>query len=210
MLQIGQPGDVDQSLLKKIVDQTDNTTPMLSSLIRSVRPKSRLAITSQLVSMKLVAILIILCKSVHRNNSDYIYLFITFYLYLTGTRINAITFLNYLSLFVLHNMLLRKLREISRSSAIYIKAKASNCRLAGLWDNFEYLENIQKKRVGNTIKFRSVTMALQIKNGQKILSINLKQWISNLKQKMLDQENVASRPLNEKSIHIQFQCTCVY
>ena len=210
MLQTGQPGDVDRGPLEEIVDQAENTAPMLSSLVRSVGPTSRSAMTSQLVSMKLVAILIILCRSAHRNNSNYIPLLIALYLYLAGARIDAITLLNHLGLSVLHNVLLRKLREITRSSAAWIKAQASNCRLVGSWDNFEYRENVHGERVGDTVKFRSVTMALWIKSGWRIPPTGLKQWMWNPKREMLDPEDVASRPFNEESTHIRSQCTRVH
>lgn len=72
--------------------------------------------TSQLVSIKLVAILVILCKLTYRNNSNYVPLLIALYLYLASARIDAITLFNHLGLFVLHNVLLRKLREITKSS----------------------------------------------------------------------------------------------
>lgn len=57
-------------------------------------------------------------------------------------------------------MLLRKLRKITKSSAAWIKAEASNYRLVGLWDNFEYRENIYRERVGDIVKFCLVTIAL--------------------------------------------------
>lgn len=46
MLQISQPGDVDRGPLEEIVDQGENIASILSSLIRSVRPISRSAMTS--------------------------------------------------------------------------------------------------------------------------------------------------------------------
>lgn len=46
ILQTGQSRDVDQGLLEEIVDQAENTALMLSSLIKSVKPTLRLAMTS--------------------------------------------------------------------------------------------------------------------------------------------------------------------
>ena len=117
MLQTGQPGDIDRDPLEEIVDQVENTALMLSSLVRSVGPTSRSTMTSQLVSIKLVAILIILCRLAHWNNNNYIPFLIALYLYLVGARIDSITLLNYLDLSVSHNVILRKLHEITRSNA---------------------------------------------------------------------------------------------
>lgn len=111
---------------------------MLSSFVRNVRLTLRSAITFQQVSIISIAILIILCKLDHWNNSNDISLFIALYLYLTGVKINLIIFFNYISLFVLHNMLLKILHKISKSSVACIKAYTSNCRLIRLWDNFNY------------------------------------------------------------------------
>lgn len=90
---------------------------MLLSLVKNVELILKSIITFQLVSMKLVAILVILYKSTYQNKSNYILFFIIFYLYLASTKINTITFYNYLGLFVLHNVLLKKLRKITKSSA---------------------------------------------------------------------------------------------
>lgn len=122
MLQIGQPGDVDWGSLKEIVNQAENTVPILSSLVKNIGSILRLAMTSHLVFMKFVAILIILYRSAHWNNSNYISLFIALYLYLADARIDAITLFNHLGFFVLHNMILKKLHKIIRWSAAWIKA----------------------------------------------------------------------------------------
>lgn len=148
---------------------------MLSSFVESVRPTSRSALTSQLISIKLVAILVILYKSAHQNNSNNILFLIALYFYSADAKIDAIIFLNHLDLFVWHNMLLKKLYEIIRSNATWIKAQASNNRLVRLWHNFEYWENVHGKRVSNIIKFRLVTIALWIKNRWRIPLTGLKQ-----------------------------------
>lgn len=142
MLQKSQPRDIDQSLIKEIVDQVENIVLILSDFVRSIRLISRSIMTSQLVFMKLVAILVILYRSAHWNNNNYISLFITVYLYLAGVKIDIITLFNHLGLFILHNVLLKKLREITKSNATWIKVQVSNYRLVGSWDNFEYQEKI--------------------------------------------------------------------
>lgn len=83
-------------------------------------------------------------------------------------------------------------------------------RLVGSWDNFDYRENVHGERVGDTVKFRSVTMALWVKNGWRIPSTGLKQWIWNPKRDMLDPEDIASRPFNQESCAIRLQCTQVH
>lgn len=84
------------------------------------------------------------------------------YLYSAGA--DAITLLNHLGLSVPYNSLLRKLRDIKAHSAAFIKKQATNCKFVGSWDNFEYRENVAGERIGDTVKLRSVKMALWIKN----------------------------------------------
>lgn len=69
---------------------------------------------------------------------------------------------------------MRKLRDITISSVIFIKKQASNNRLVGIWDNFEYRKNAAGKKIGNTVKFRSVLIALWIKVGWRIPILGLK------------------------------------
>ena len=51
------------------------------------------------------------------------------------------------------------------SSITFIKKQASNNRLVGIWDNFEYGENVASKKIGDIVKFKSLTMVLWIKVG---------------------------------------------
>lgn len=110
--------------------------------------------------MKLVAILVILWRSAHRNNSKYLPLLVAVYLYSAGVRVDVVTVLNYLGLSVSHNMLLKKLRGIRLSSMAWIKAKPLNRQLVGAWDNFEYQEDASGKRVADTVNFRAIIVAL--------------------------------------------------
>lgn len=110
--------------------------------------------------MKLVAILVLICRLAHQNNSNYISLSIAIYLYLAGIQIDTITLFNYLGISVLYSVLIKKLRNITMSSVAFIKKQASNNRLIGTCDNFEDQENVASKRIGDIIKFRSVSIAL--------------------------------------------------
>lgn len=156
-------GDLDREPFEDIVNQAKETAPLRTSMVLGVRPSSDTRLTSHLASMKLIAILVIMCRSAHQNNSNYVPLLVAMYLYSAGA--DAITLLNHLGLSVSYNSLLRKLRDIKAHSAAFIKKQATNCKLVGSWDNFEYRENVAGERIGDTVKFRSVKMALWIKNG---------------------------------------------
>lgn len=186
-----QPGDLDQKPLDIIVDQAKETASLLTSLVLGIGPTSRSPLTFYLVSMKFVAILVILCRSAHENNSNYIPLLMAMYLYSTGARVDAITLLNHLGISVLYNVLLRKLRRITVSSSAFIQAQAFNRKLVGMWDNFEYRKNVADERIGDTVKLRSVTMALWIKNRWRIPATGLKQSIWNAKKDMIDPKVLA-------------------
>ena len=158
-----------------IVNQAKETAPLLISLVLSVGPTSRSPLTFHLVSIKLVTILVILCRSAYRNNSNYVPLLVAMYLYFADARVNSITFLNHFGILVLYNVLLRKFKSITAFNSAFIKAQASNCKLVGTWNNFEYRENVAGERIGDTVKFRSVTIALWNKNGWRIPVTGLKQ-----------------------------------
>ena len=125
--------------------------------------------------MKLIVILVILYQSAHRNNSNYIPLLVALYFYSAGARIDGITLLNHFGLSVSYDVLQRKLQSISTTSKQWIRQQASNSHLVGTWDNFEYRENVQGEQVGDTVKFRSITMALWIEKGWRLPVDGLKQ-----------------------------------
>lgn len=132
-------GTLDREPLETIVSQAKEKAPLLTSLVLSIGPTTfSTPHTSHLALMKLVTILVIMCRSAHQNNSNYIPLLIAMYLYSAGARIDAITLLNYLGISVSYSVFMRKLRNITTSSAAFIKEQASNNRLVGTWDNFEY------------------------------------------------------------------------
>lgn len=117
-----QSGILDWEPLEKIVNQPKETTSLLMSSVLSVGLTTFLtSVTTYPTSMKLVAIFVILCILAHQNNSNYISLLIAMYLYSAGACIDIITLLNHLGLLVTYNVLLRKLRNITTSSATFIK-----------------------------------------------------------------------------------------
>ena len=148
-----------------IVETATQKTPLISSMIMSVGPTSSHSSNLHLVAMKIIAVLVILCRSAHRNNSNYIPLFIALYLYSAGARVDAITLLNHLGLSVSYQVLQSKLRDITATSKQWIKDQAQNRQLVGTRDNFEFRENVHGERVGDIVKFRSITMALWIEKG---------------------------------------------
>ncbi|MCJ1346491.1 hypothetical protein MMC31_004708, partial [Peltigera leucophlebia] len=175
-----RPGEINKASLEGIVKLAKTKAPIVASLVRSVGPlRARSLNHNHLIGMKLVTILVILCRSAHRNNSNFLPLLIAIYLYSAGAQVDVITLLNHLGLTVSYDVLLSKLWGIASDSALWIKQQAQNPRLVGTWDNFEYRENVHGERVGNKVKFRSITMALWIKNGWKIPPKGLKQlmWV---------------------------------
>ena len=189
-----ESGALDQEPLETIVSQAKETALLLTSLVLNVGPTTfSTPHTSHVVSMKLVAILVIMCRSANQNNSNYIPLLIAMYLYSAGAQIDAITLLNHLGISVSYNVLMRKLTNITTFSVAFIKEQASNNRLVGTWDNFEYQENIAGKRIGDIVKFRSVTMALWIKAEWRIPAAELKQWMWNAKRDIIDPQELITK-----------------
>lgn len=62
------------------------------------------------------------------------------------------------------------------------RQQAKNCQLIESWDNFKLRENVHGERVGDIVKFRSITMALWIQKGWRIP-------VDGLKQSMWSQRN---------------------
>lgn len=104
-------GEIDQGPLENVIKETQEKAPLLNSMIMIVGPSSRRTFStssaaySRLVGMKIVAILVILCRSAHRNNSNYIPLLIAMYMYSAGARVDAITLLNHLGFSVSYDVL---------------------------------------------------------------------------------------------------------
>ncbi len=159
-----RPGEINKAPLEDIVKLANVKAPILASFVLSVGPlKARSLNHNHLIGIKLVIILVILCCSDHRNNSNFLTLLIAIYLYSTGAQVDPITLLNYLSLNVSYDVFLSKLWCIASNIALWIKQQAQNPKLVGTWDNFEYRENVYGER--DKVKFQSITMALWIKNG---------------------------------------------
>lgn len=132
MIKITSTGDVNRAPLEVIIPQSEMAAPLIASIMQSVGPLSRSTAAMQLVSMKLVAILAILCQLAHQNNSNYLQLLVALYLYSAGARVDAITLLNHLGLLVLYHVLLKRLRGISLSNKDWIKKQSLNRKLVGV------------------------------------------------------------------------------
>lgn len=118
---------MDQQPLENIVKNARKEAPLLSALVQSVGPFFQRKKTSyssqnstclQLVSMKIVAILIIFYQSVHQNNSNYIPLLIAFHMYSASAHVDTITLFNYLGLFVSYDVLQKRLKDIINNSLL--------------------------------------------------------------------------------------------
>lgn len=140
--------------LESILDVAKVKAPMLTSLISQMGPlaKSSNSASHHLGEMKLVTIFVILCRSAHRNNSNYLPLLIALYLYSAGARVDAITLLNHRGISVFHNTLQQKLKNISSKSPQWIKMQATNPKLVGTW---EITSNIVRTSMGSESVIKS-------------------------------------------------------
>lgn len=78
--------------------------------------------------------------------------------------------------------------------------------LIGTWDNFEYRENVHGERVGDKVKFRSITMTLWVKNSWQIPEQGLKQLMWNPKAASLDTVLVFLNVLGDKAKFVRNKC----
>ncbi len=111
-----EPEVIDQHLLDEIIDVSSKKTPLLYSLVLDIGPtsySSSFSSNPHFISMKIVSVLVILCRLAHRNNSNYFPLLVALYTYSAGAKIDAITLLNYLGLSVSYKILQNKLHEIT-------------------------------------------------------------------------------------------------
>lgn len=104
-----------------IVTIVKESALLLTSLVLSIEHLSKLTMTSHLALIKLLAILVILYKSIDWNKSNYFPFLVVIYLYLAKAKVDTITLFKYLGLLVLHNVLLKRLGSIMLSSATFIK-----------------------------------------------------------------------------------------
>lgn len=124
MIRCNQLEELDRAPLESIVSQAKETTLLITSLILNIgltTTTSTTLLIFHLALIKQVAILVIICRLAYQNNSNYLLLLVAMYLYSAGIQVDAITLLNYLGLFVSHNVLLKTLRNIKVSSAALIK-----------------------------------------------------------------------------------------
>lgn len=116
------PGDIDRQPLENIISVAKYTAPLLASLVIRIGPTTFSSMISmQRSETKLVAILAILCRLAHRNNSNYLPLFVALYLYSAGARIDAITLLNHLGIFVSYDILQKKLKAVTSLGMVWIR-----------------------------------------------------------------------------------------
>lgn len=117
---------------KMIVSQVKKIILLLTSLVLSIWLTIILTpFTFYMTLMKLIAILVIIYKLAHQKNSNYILFLIIIYLYLASIWMDAITLFNYFGILVLYIIFIRKLRDITTSSIIFIKKQALSNRLVG-------------------------------------------------------------------------------
>lgn len=126
------------------------------------------------MSIKIVVIFIILCWSIHQNNSNYIFFLIDFYFHFAGAKVDTITFFNQLSLFDLYDILQKKFKNITMSSVFEFKNPISNYKSVKTYYYFEFCKNIYRKRVQNIVRFYLITMALWLKQNWRILDSSFK------------------------------------
>lgn len=86
-----------------------------------VGPASYLAKALHSSDIKLIGILVILYRSTHQNNSNYVHLMIALYLYSAGIRVDAITLLNHFGFSVSYNVLQKQLKNTTFASQALIK-----------------------------------------------------------------------------------------
>lgn len=97
--------ELDWSPLETMIINVKEAAPLLIGLILGAEPTSasyaRISIRLHFSNIKVVAVLLIICRSAYCNNSNYLPLFIALYLYSTKARVDAITLLNHLSISIL-------------------------------------------------------------------------------------------------------------
>lgn len=119
---------------------------------------------------------------------------------------DAITLLNHLGISISYDIHIQKLKGIAAESYQWTKQQPSNSMLIGTWDNFEYRENVHGERVGDKVKFRSITMTLWVKNSWQIPEQGLKQLMWNPKAASLDTVLVFLNVLGDKAKFVRNKC----
>lgn len=88
----------------------------------------------------------------------------------------------------------------------WIKQQSTNRKLVGTWDNFEYRENVHGERLGDTVKFRSVTMALWNEKRWRIPATGLQQLIWNSKHDLLRTYDILTSIFGPNGSAVRRQC----
>lgn len=112
--------DIDKKSLKNIISIAKNIFLLLVSLIINIK-STYLSSYNKYVIFKLIVILLIFHKSAYLNYNNYFSSFFILYLYLAGTKIKVIPLFNYLKLFVLYNILQKKLKTINFLNMTWIR-----------------------------------------------------------------------------------------
>lgn len=92
----------------------------------------------------------------------------------------------------------------------WIKKKAINPKMVGSWDNFEYRESVHGERIGDKVKFRSVTMALWIRHGWSIPGGGLKQSMWDPRRQLLRHFDLQQRVFGQEGIAMRNKCILHY
>lgn len=86
-IRYNQPENLNWASLESIINQAKEISLIIMSLLFNMRISTTTSITLfifQVALMKLVTILVILCKLAYQNNSNYLPLFVVIYLYFAG------------------------------------------------------------------------------------------------------------------------------
>lgn len=74
------------------------------------------------------------------------------------------------------------------------------------WDNFEYRENVHVERIGDKVKFRSITMALWVRHGWRISLESLKQSMWSPTREFLDPLKVSCQAFDFEPREVRATC----
>lgn len=88
MIKNNQPGDLNQVSLENVVFKAKKLISIMTSLILRINPTSKTLLTFYLTSMKLLAILVMICRLTHQNNSNYVFLLVAIYIYSASIKVD--------------------------------------------------------------------------------------------------------------------------
>lgn len=105
--------DINLEFLERMMASIKKMAPLLISLILSVKSLLKSKRALYLTLIKVLAILIIFYRSIYENNSNYFLLLVAIYFYFVRAKVDTIILFNHLSILILYNILLKKLRNIT-------------------------------------------------------------------------------------------------